>query len=33
MTHDYSRAIKYYEVTLRDDPKLVTFFTIKTLKH
>lgn len=23
MTHDYSRAIKYYEVTLRDDPKLL----------
>ena len=23
MTHDYQRAIKYYETTLQDDPKLV----------
>lgn len=23
MTHDYNRAIKYYETTLHDDPKLV----------
>jgi tetratricopeptide (TPR) repeat protein len=22
MTHDYNRAIKYYEQTLQDDPKL-----------
>lgn len=22
MTHDYNRAIKYYETTLQDDPKL-----------
>ena len=24
MTHDYKRAIKYYETTLHDDPKLVS---------
>lgn len=23
MTHDYKRAIKYYESTLHEDPKLV----------
>jgi len=23
MTHDYKRAIKYYETTLMEDPKLV----------
>lgn len=23
MTHDYNRAIKYYETTLHEDPKLV----------
>lgn len=23
MTHDYNRAIKYYETTLQEDPKLV----------
>ena len=25
MTHDYNRAIKYYETTLHEDPKLVLF--------
>jgi hypothetical protein len=24
MTHDYKRAIKYYETCLQDDPKLVS---------
>lgn len=24
MTHDYKRAIKYYETTLHEDPKLVS---------
>lgn len=27
MTHDYSRAIKYYETTLLDDPKLLDLRT------
>lgn len=26
MTHDYKRAIKYYETTLMEDPKLVINF-------
>lgn len=26
MTHDYKRAIKYYETCLQDDPKLVILF-------
>ena len=28
MTHDYKRAIKYYETTLQDDPKLVLFYNL-----
>lgn len=28
MTHDYKRAIKYYETTLQDDPKLVSITCI-----
>lgn len=27
MTHDYQRAIKYYETTLQDDPKLLDLRT------
>ena len=27
MTHDYNRAIKYYETTLHDDPKLLDLRT------
>ena len=28
MTHDYKRAVKYYETCLQDDPKLVRWFSI-----
>lgn len=27
MTHDYKRAIKYYETTLQEDPKLLDLRT------
>lgn len=30
MTHDYKRAVKYYETCLHDDPKLVSGFNLIT---
>lgn len=31
MTHDYKRAVKYYETTLQEDPKLVSSNSLITM--